>query len=176
MPRRLLKKYLPTPEHIRRHESLNRVLGKLLHDPNLWHLNRYSVSMGMGIGLFCAFLPIPMQMLVAAIMAISLRGNLPISISLVWITNPLTMGPVFYFCYRLGAWMMSIPPRPHQHDIQWDLHWAIERLSEIGGPLLLGSMTMAVVMGLAGYGFAALLWRASILWKLRHRRLRRSKR
>ncbi len=173
MPRRLLKKYLPSPDHIRRHESLNRVLGQMLHDPNLWHINRNSTAMGMGIGLFCAFLPIPLQMLAAAVMALFLRGNLPISVSLVWITNPLTMAPIFYFCYRLGAWMLNVPPTPHQ-QIQWDWAWAVERLSSIGEPLLLGSLTVSIIMGLAGYGLAILAWRASILWKLRQRRKRRS--
>ncbi|HEY9035921.1 MAG TPA: DUF2062 domain-containing protein [Pseudomonadales bacterium] len=176
MPRRLLKKYLPTPEKIRQHESLNRVLGKVLHEPNLWHINRYSTAVGMGIGLFCAFLPIPMQMLLAAVLAIGLRANLPISVSLVWITNPLTMAPIFYFCYRLGAWMLNIQARAPQHEhIHWNFQWVMERMTEIGGPLLLGSITCAVILGLAGYGLVILGWRANILWKLRLRRIRRQR-
>ena len=57
MPRRLFKRYMPDPEQIRNHRSL-RFLGKLLHEPNLWHLNRRSVSRAMAMGLFAAFVPL----------------------------------------------------------------------------------------------------------------------
>lgn len=95
MPRRLFKRYMPTPDSIKGNKSL-RFLGKLIHDPNLWHLNRHSVARAMAIGLFWAMIPMPMQMLAAAAVAIPLRANLPISIGLVWLTNPITMPPIFY--------------------------------------------------------------------------------
>ncbi|NIQ12825.1 MAG: DUF2062 domain-containing protein, partial [Gammaproteobacteria bacterium] len=69
------------------------------------------------IGLFVAFLPIPFQMLVAAVLAILFRVNLPISVALVWISNPLTMAPMFYFCYWLGSKLLSLPPQ----DITFEL-------------------------------------------------------
>ena len=110
MPRRLFKRYMPDPESIRSQKSL-RFLGKLTHDPNLWHLNRHSVSRAMAAGLFAAFIPMPMQMLLAAGLAVWIRSNLPISVGLVWLTNPITMPPVFYCTYKLGAWLMQVPPR-----------------------------------------------------------------
>jgi uncharacterized protein (DUF2062 family) len=93
MPRKLIKKYMPDEHRFRTHRTLS-WLGDHIHDPNLFHLTRKSVSRAVMVGIFCAFLPIPLQMLVAAIIAVVARSNLPISVSLVWLTNPLTMPPV----------------------------------------------------------------------------------
>ena len=48
-----------------------------------------SGGMPMAVGLFVALMPIPLQMAVAAAIAILVRSNLPISVSLVWLTNPV---------------------------------------------------------------------------------------
>lgn len=144
MPRRLFKRYMPDPTSIREHKSL-RFFGKLLHDPNLWHLNRHSVARAMGVGLFAALIPIPMQMLLAAALAIPVRGNLPIAVSLVWLTNPLTMPPVFFVTYMTGAWLMQVPPRTLPDELTFD--WITDQLATVWQPFLLGS----VVCGGAGH-------------------------
>jgi uncharacterized protein (DUF2062 family) len=81
MPRHLIKRYTPDPAVLKEHKHL-RHLGSLLHDENLWHLNRRSVSGGVAAGLFWAMIPMPMQMLAAAFSAVVLRINLPISVAL----------------------------------------------------------------------------------------------
>ena len=91
---------MPDHEKIRQHPQLNKLFGTLLHDPNLLHLNRRSISGAFFIGMFWAFMPMPFQMIPAAALAIYFRTNLPISIGLVWFTNPITIPPFFYFCYK----------------------------------------------------------------------------
>ncbi|MEJ2176733.1 MAG: DUF2062 domain-containing protein, partial [Gammaproteobacteria bacterium] len=80
---------MPSPGRIRSLRLL-RYFGDRIHDHHLWRVNRQSVSRATAIGLFCAYLPLPMQMLPAALLAIFFRANLPISILLVWISNPFT--------------------------------------------------------------------------------------
>lgn len=169
MPRQLLKRYMPDPARFREHRSL-RFLGHLLHDQNLWQLNRRSVSRAMAVGLFAAFIPIPMQMLLSASMAIMLRAHLPIAAGLVWITNPLTMPPVFYCTYKLGAWLLDTPPQ-HLPD-SLTLEWISSQLSSMWQPFLLGSVLTALIMGALGYGLTLGYWRWWVgrQWRRRQRR------
>ncbi|MGI9335066.1 MAG: DUF2062 domain-containing protein, partial [Gammaproteobacteria bacterium] len=88
--RKSLKRLLPSPRELRQHHGLRRFFGTLLHEPDLWHLNRNSVAWSVSVGLFMAFMPIPLQMVAAAAVAIVVGCNLPIAVTLVWITNPLT--------------------------------------------------------------------------------------
>lgn len=156
MPRRLLKRYMPDPTSIREHKSL-RFLGKLLHDPNLWHLNRHSVARGMAVGLFAAFLPIPAQMLVAAALAVVVRGNMPIAVSLVWLTNPITMPAVFFCTYQAGAWLMDVPARQLPDELTWE--WISGELSTLWQPFLLGSVVVGLVLGVIAYFGVMMYWR-----------------
>ena len=156
MPRRLFKRYMPDPESIRSQKSL-RFLGKLTHDPNLWHLNRHSVSRAMAAGLFAAFIPMPMQMLLAAGLAVWIRSNLPISVGLVWLTNPITMPPVFYCTYKLGAWLMQVPPRTLPDHLTWE--WISQELSSLWQPFLLGSVVCGIIAAILGYALTMLYWR-----------------
>jgi len=160
MPRKLIKRYMPDHETIRNHQHL-RCFGKLIHDPNLWHLNRHSFARAVAIGLFCAFLPIPFQMLVAAMGAIICRANLPISVVLVWISNPITIPPIFYFTYKVGASIMGI--EPEHIEISLSVEWVVHELGVIWEPLLLGSLLIGVVVSLLGYILVRIYWRWHVI-------------
>ncbi|MDF1781044.1 MAG: DUF2062 domain-containing protein [Alcanivoracaceae bacterium] len=162
MPKRLFRKYLPTPERIRENKSLS-FLGAVLGDPNLWHVNRHSLAGAAFIGVFTAFLPIPAQMMVAAILAVRFKCNMPLSLLLVWITNPLTIAPVFYFTYRIGAWIMGMPPHVPEHV---SFVWLVEQL----GPLWLGSVLSGLLLGVIAWGSVKLVWRFSVVRKWQKRR------
>ena len=106
--KKLIRRYVPDKQVI--HEASHlRPLQKYLHNVHLWHLNRRSVSGAVAVGLFCAYLPMPMETLVAAALAIVLRVNLPISVALVWLSNPLTWVPMYGAGYLVGAWLLNIP-------------------------------------------------------------------
>ncbi|MDD1631223.1 MAG: DUF2062 domain-containing protein, partial [Methylococcaceae bacterium] len=62
---KLLHKFIPDHDVIKQHKNLQ-FLGDKLHDPNLWHLNRRSVSLAFAVGLFGAWIPTPGQMAIAA--------------------------------------------------------------------------------------------------------------
>ncbi len=154
MPKRWLRRHLPAPETVRSQSSLH-WLRDLLHDGDLWHLNRRSIAGAAFIGIFCAFLPMPFQMLLAALLAIAYKSNLPLSVVLVWISNPLTYIPIFLFNYRVGAWLLNLPiTRPEETSI----HWLLEQLI----PLWIGSLATGLVLAAIAFGLVKLTWRVLV--------------
>ena len=147
---------MPKPEKIRAQKSLG-FMAPHLGDQGLWTLTRASVSGAFSIGLFIAFLPIPMQMLAAGLLAGLFRVNLPISVGLVWVSNPITTPPLFYACYRLGAWLLSVPISPHSSDSTWE--WIVTHFNQIWPSLLLGCLIVAVVSAVVSNVAVRLLWR-----------------
>lgn len=170
MPKKLLKKYFPNPQTIQKHPSLQ-FLGPLLEQPNLWHLNRRSVSRAFLVGVFFAFIPMPFQMVAAAVVGVFVHSNLPISIGLVWISNPITIPPIFYFTYKVGALMLDIPASPF--EIELSLDWAMKELGAIWQPLILGSVFCAVLFACIGYVGIRVLWRFNVSKQWKRRQLRR---
>ncbi|MBV1907517.1 MAG: DUF2062 domain-containing protein [Pseudomonadales bacterium] len=170
MPRKFIQRYMPNPASLREHPVL-RPLGNLLHDPGIWHLHKRSVSGACFIGCFCAFLPIPFQMIPAALLAIASRCNLPIAVALVWISNPLTIGPLFYFAYRLGAWLLNTEPTIHA--VELNVEWLTIQLHHIWKPLLLGSITCGWVAGVSASVLSRLLWRFHVIRRWKARRAKR---
>lgn len=164
-----LQRYLPDPQHLRAHKNL-RFLGELLHDPRLWHFSRRPTVRGLAAGMFFAFIPFPWQMLLAATAAAWLRFNLPVAVAMVWITNPLTMPPIFYLTYRFGAWLLGSPPRSWTFELS--PHWLLQQAGAIGPPLLVGSLVVGMVAGVLTFCTAHLFWRWYIVNKFRRRRRR----
>jgi uncharacterized protein (DUF2062 family) len=173
MPRRFIRKYLPSASSIRANPTL-RPLGRRLQDPEIWHLHRRSVAGAVFTGLFCAFLPIPGQMLIAGAIAVVARCNLPLSVALVWITNPITIAPIFFFTYKLGAWLLDW--EIIVHEFVPTFAWLAQQVGQIWQPLLLGSLLCGWVAGVSGFVLTRVAWRMHVVRRWRARRERRSER
>ena len=169
MPKKFIERFLPAHHKIKEHKHLQ-FLGEHLHNPNLWHLNRRSAAMAFAVGFFSMYLPIPGQMIVAALLALLVGANLPVSVVLVWITNPFTMPPMFYAAYKVGSWVLGV-----ENEIPEDVftvNGALHELGDIWWPLLLGSLIMGTLLAAVGYASIRALWRYYAIkrWRKRHRR------
>lgn len=172
--RPLLRKMIPGVREIRRYTFLRRVFGKLLLDPDLLHLSRNSVACAVSIGLFMAWVPAPFQMVLAAGAAILVRCNLPVSVAAVWVSNPVTVTPLFLAAHQLGEWMLDRPPGDFR--IELSLRWLIDELDKVWEPLLLGCLVMGLASAILGQIVIRLVWRAHVMVSWRDRRLRRRRR
>ena len=170
MPKKFINKFLPDHKTIREQKFL-KLFGSMFQDPNLWHLNRHSASGAFGIGLFFAFWPVPFQMWLSAFAAIPLRVNLPLSIATVWLTNPMTMPPIFYGAYKVGAWVLGTDVGEFEFQLSWE--WLMGSVNTIGPVFLLGCMICSVVFGSLGYATMNFLWRRSVIKSWQARRAKR---
>ena len=171
MPKKTLKQILPHPTRIREIRSLH-ILGDWIYATNLWHINRYSASMAFFVGLFVAFMPIPGQMVLAALLAVLLGCNLPLSVGLVWITNPVTMPAIFFLAYKIGALLIDVPLKEVHFELSF--YWLGHSLAKIWKPFLLGCFICGLFFGSVGYFTISMLWRwrVSQRWHQRKRQRR----
>ncbi len=169
MPRKFIQRFLPDHQTIKNQRALQ-MFGTILHEPNLWHLNRRSAARAFGIGLFFAFWPVPFQMWLSAATAIPIKANLPVSVATVWVTNPFTMPPIFYGAYKVGTTVLGA--REQKFDIEFSLEWLMQSLGTIGPALLLGSLICGIIFGVLGYFTLNELWRFSVRksWEARKQR------
>lgn len=174
MAKKFIRRIMPDHKVIREHRHL-RFFGALLHDPNLWHLNRRSASGAFAIGIFLAFIPMPFQMIPAAAGAILFRVNLPLSVALVWISNPLTMPAMYYFTYRVGTWLLGITPQSEDRlGFVFSMEWFTSSIGAIWQPLYLGSLITAIICSTLAYFAVRGLWQLHLVQHYKNRkRLRR---
>ncbi|RUO44393.1 DUF2062 domain-containing protein [Aliidiomarina taiwanensis] len=159
MPKKFIQRYLPDPSKLKTGKSL-RIFGRLSQNTNLWYLNRRSAAGAFAVGLFVAFLPLPAHMLMAAGLAILLRVNLPLSVALVWITNPITITPVMLAAYKIGSVLLQHPPQPFHFE--WSFEWIRSGFTTVLPPILVGSVLMGTVSAVVGYITVRTLWRQAV--------------
>lgn len=167
MPKKIFRRWLPNPYEITQSRFL-RPLGPAINDPNLFHINRSSVSLSFFIGLFCAFLPLPGQTVIAAILALWWRANLPLAMSLAWISNPVTFAPLFFLCYKLGSLILG-KPESSDFRIELSFEWMLAQGAAIWTPLITGSLIFGLTLGLCSYLTIRWLWRLKVInnWEVR---------
>ena len=153
---------MPDPHEIKNHKTLS-IFGSLLHDPNLWHMHRRCIAKSFLVGLFFAWWPVPFQMVLATAGAILIRANLPLSVALVWITNPVTMPFMFYFAYVVGTWIIGVPEMDFSMELSFE--WLMNEMLVIWKPFLTGCLVLGIISSLAGYFGISWVWRYSVTKK-----------
>ena len=112
-------------------------------------------------------------MVVAATLAVLFRCNLPLSVALVWITNPLTMPAIFYFTYNVGCYILHVPVSETSFELT--IHGVGVELVRVWKPLIVGSLFSGLVFGALCYFLIRLYWRWNVVqhWYKRRKRNRR---
>jgi uncharacterized protein (DUF2062 family) len=180
MAKKYFKKFLPHHDRVREHRIV-RWLGPLLRHHNLWHLNRRSAAGGVAIGAFTGLIPGPVQMLLAALLAIIFRVNLPVALLTTLYTNPITTVPLYILAYEIGKLFYhptGAPPPAFEFDWKNEswldffpalLHWVVS----LGPTFVIGVLILGSLLSVIGYFSVRGLWRviAILEWRKRRHRL-----
>jgi uncharacterized protein (DUF2062 family) len=134
----------------------------------LWRLavhandNPQRIALGVAMGLFIGWLPlVGIQTLLAAIICWIIRANFAASVPGVWLSNPLTMVPM----YLLNNWVGSLF---YGKRISWqEMQEIWDKIAELGiwegtiylctsiwsitAPMLIGGCIIGLAVGVPGY-------------------------
>jgi len=133
-----------------------------------------AMARGVSMGLWVSFTPtVGFQMLIVALLAVPLRANVAVALAMVWISNPITVIPLYFAYYWLGTIVLGVPPLLYA-----DLRGLLRALfatdpgsivaafrtlgTEVGLPMLVGSFWIATVA-------AALAYPMTLRWARRRR-------
>ena len=159
MIKNVIKRFFPKLDTVKE-EKILKIFGPAVLQPNLWHINKKSVSRGFAIGAFCAFLPIPGQMILAAFLSITFAANIPIALVLTWITNPITFTPIFYFAYKIGKIIFEGRITYDVDEKEIDI---LSNIMLIWEPLLLGSIVLSITGSIIAYIIIRVYWRYYVI-------------
>lgn len=127
-----------------------------------------AIAGGFALGTFIAFTPtVGVQIILAVVIATFFNMNRPAAMIPVWITNPITVAPIYTFNYWLGSKFWDGPPLKEVSGLFIDIGRTMARLEfwdikeqflavlhmgrEILIPLLLGSLIVGLISGFLVY-------------------------
>ena len=150
--------------------GLRRWIRKTIAQPMVWHLNRRSVAGGVAVGLFISWMPIPVQMLVAAVLSAILRVHVPVSMVMVWFTNPLTVGPILYAAWCSGSMILGEPALAE--PLSFHPKSILSSAGQTWHIFLSGMVFCGLVSAVVGFISTLLLWRIHAIRRWKNRKTR----
>jgi len=141
-----------------KHKKLRDFIKKYKIAPQYLATNRRMISRAVLIGLFIAFIPMPMQMAAVLLFVPFVKFNVPVALAMCWLSNPLTMPPMYYMEYLTGSFLLGIKPEPVQMTMEWFSH----NLDNIFIPLYFGTAMYSIFVSLAAYFLVNFLWKKSV--------------
>ena len=141
-----------------KHPKIIAFLSKYNIPLDYFSATRKMIVRGVALGAFIAFIPMPMQMAATLLFTPFFRFNVPIAVAMCWITNPLTMPPIYYIEYLTGSFLLGIEPEA----VQITLDWFSSNISKIFIPLYTGALFYSIVGSVSSYYLVSWLWKKSV--------------
>lgn len=163
--RRLRKLLRPLPRraNVRRYPVVKWFAEAARKRPFLWSLKRENVLPALYLGSIVSLWPLyGFQLVVAVFVALYARANLTITVALQFITNPLTLIPIYGFTYWVGRKLMGWMGV----DTEFPAKLSFENLAEAGWDVFIALFLGGLVVGLGVALLSDITWRL-LSWEAR---------
>ena len=164
---RRVKKFLkplPRRSNVHRYPVLKWFAETAYKRSYLWSFKGQSMQAALFWGIWISMLPIVgIQMIVVFFVSLLVRANLPLIVALQWISNPLTMGPIYFADYKIGMILINLMgfKYPKNSLLSRNYDWSefsmkeLLRLLDTFPPMFLGGSVLGIFMGV----FAVFLYK-----------------
>lgn len=124
---------------------------------------QHSIALGTTIGMFVGMTPtVGVQMIIVAILAFLTKPffhfNRVAALITVYISNPVTLVPIYYFDYKVGTIFFEshYTIEDFRHILHFEgfvgwWHAIVELFVDVGVPLIVGSLVVATVCAAVTY-------------------------
>ena len=184
-----IRKLAPSREGLEANRWLRPFTRNVLR-PELWRFTRRSVPRAIALGFFLGVLIPFAHSVMAALLAVVVRANVPVAVTATWISNPVTWLVMWPQAYRLGWLLMRMDRLVGLHPMAQALpdiaarsgvgsgggsgggaghHQFAARVSEMGLTMACGLLAEAVLVATVGYVVASMVWRLQVAQRRRRR-------
>ena len=142
------------------------------HD--VFSFTRHPLAKGVAFGLFCGLIPGPLQVLGASVLCILFRGNIIAGVVATFLTNPVTIIPLYVVAFHLGDAVLpgthSIPPWSGGNGGASFFEALLTWVKAMGWPLIVGLPLLALMLACTGYVLTQFLWLRPVMKRAKRRR------
>ena len=133
---------------------------------------RAPLARGVAIGMLCGLIPGPLQVLGSLVLCAWLRGNVIAAGVATFYTNPLTIVPLYWLAFQIGAFVLpgqhSMPPFVAPEGGMAD--WAVGLgtwMTALGWPLLVGLPVLACLLAANAYALVQVFFLTPVIRRAR---------
>lgn len=131
-----------------------------------WSFNHTAIARGLAAGLLFTFIPLPVQIIPAVMLAIVINGNILVAAAAAFISNPLTFIPINYFILKVGGYVTGrevvLPPMEsinltisNWSDYMNQLKPWFNKMAE---QFLIGLFLVSIISAAVGYILVNIIW------------------
>lgn len=162
-------KYLPRRSNIHRYPVLKWFGEAAKKRAYLWSFRSREMISAIFLGTVVSLMPlVGVQMLLVSLLAIFLvRANLPVLVALQWISNPITLIPIYYADYKIGAALLELIGFDLEmnqslflavfENWKWEWKFFLDLIDTFSTDDLVWLVSMTLLGGLALGSFAGLI-------------------